>query len=268
MDIATLMGLVGGIAIIFAAIMSDSDLMAFVNLPAVMIVVGGTLAVTLIKFPLAQCFGAFRVAVKAFRYPLDSPFELIRHANELAAVVRKNGVLALDGQPIKNAFLAKGIQLAIDGLPPDFVRRALREDMEQSLERHEIGQRIFRAIGVSAPAFGVIGTLIGAIQMLPDLQDTRFIGPTLATALLPMLYGALIAHLIALPIADKLELRGLQERLNGLIMIESMQSIQQGQNPRIMDEVLEAYVPHHEREKLSSLLKADKARSEQSEQRG
>ncbi len=268
MDIATLLGLVGGIAIIVSAIMSDSAPMAFVNLPAVMIVAGGTLAVTLIKFPLIHCFGAFRVAVKAFRYRLDSPIELIRHANELAAIVRKNGVLALDGEPIKNEFLAKGVQLAIDGLPPDFVRRALREDMEQSLERHEIGQRIFRSIGVSAPAFGIIGTLIDAVRMLPDLHDAKTIGAALAAALLPILYGAVIAHLIALPIADKLELRGLQEKLNGLIMIDSMQSIQQGQNPRVMDEVLEAYIPHHERGKLSSLLKADKARSEQSEQRG
>lgn len=257
MDIATLLGLVGGIAIIFTAIMGGSDPMLFVNPHGIMIVVGGTLAATLIKFPLSHCFGAFRIAFKAFRYELDSPVELIRHANNLAAIVRRNGVLALDGQPVRNAFLSKGIQLAIDGLPPEFVRKALREDMEQSLERHENGQKIFRAVGASATAFGLVGTLVVLVQMLGGQQDGA-VGPSLAFALLPALYGILIAQLITLPIADKLELRSRQERLNALIMIDSMLSIQQGQNPRVMDEVLEAYIPHHERERLASLLKADK----------
>ncbi len=254
MDIATLLGLIGGMAIIFAAIVTGSDLMIFLNLPGVMIVVGGTAAATLIKFPLAHCFSAVRVAFKAFRYELDSPLDLIRQANELAAVVRKNGVLALDGQPVSNEFLAKGVQMAVDGLPPEFVRRALREDMEQSMERHDVGQKIFRAIGDSAPAFGMIGTLVGLVQMLSNMQDPKSIGPAMAVALLTTLYGALIANLIALPIADKLELRGLQEKVNKLLMIESIVSIQQGQNPRIMDEMLEAYIPHHERQKLLNLL--------------
>ncbi len=265
MDIATLLGLIGGIAVIFAAIVSGSDLIIFVNLPSIMIVVGGTIAATLIKFPLSHCLSAMRVAFKAFRYELDSPMELIRKANELAGVVRKNGMLALDGYPISNTLLAKGVQLAMDGLPPDFVHNALREEMEQSAERHEIGQKIFRAIGESAPAFGMIGTLVGLVQMLSNMQDPKSIGPAMAVALLTTLYGALIANLIALPIADKLELRGLQEKVNKLIVIDSMLSIQQGQNPRVMDEVLEAYLPQHERERLATMLKADKSRQGEEE---
>lgn len=254
MDIATLLGLIGGIIVIFAAIITGSDLAIFINLPGLMIVIGGTIAATLIKFPLTHCLSAVRVAFKAFRDEIDNPIDLIRQANELAAVTRKSGILALDGHPISNEFLARGIQLAVDGLPPEFVRKTLREDMEQSMERHEIGQRIFRAIGESAPAFGMIGTLVGLVQMLANLQDPSSIGPAMAVALLTTLYGALIANLIALPIADKLELRGLQERVNKLLMIESMSAIQQGQNPRLMDEVLEAYLPHQQREKLATLL--------------
>lgn len=265
MDIATLLGLIGGIAIIFAAIMTGSDLTIFINLPGLMIVIGGAAAATLIKFPLSHCFSALRVAFKAFRDELEKPVDLIRQANELAAVVRKNGVLALDGHPVSNDFLAKGIQLAVDGLSPDFVRKALHEDMEQSMERHEVGQRIFRAIGESAPAFGMIGTLVGLVQMLANLQDPSSIGPAMAVALLTTLYGALIANLVALPIADKLELRGMQERVNKLLIIETMTCIQQGQNPRLMDEVLEAYIPRHERERLNALLEADKARNEPEE---
>lgn len=268
MDIATLLGLIGGIAIIFAAIITGSDLTIFINLPGLMIVVGGTIAATLIKFPLTHCFSAVRVAFKAFRNEIDAPLDLIRQANELAAVARKSGVLALDGHPVSNEFLAKGIQLAVDGLPPEFVRKALHEDMQQSMERHEIGQRIFRAIGESAPAFGMIGTLVGLVQMLANLQDPSSIGPAMAVALLTTLYGALIANLVALPIADKLELRGMQERVNKLLMIESMAAIQQGQNPRLMDELLEAYIPHHERERLAALLQADKSRSEGEQEGG
>ena len=130
------------------------------------------------------------------------------------------------------------------------------------MERHDVGQKIFRAIGDSAPAFGMIGTLVGLVQMLSNMQDPKSIGPAMAVALLTTLYGALIANLIALPIADKLELRGMQEKVNKLLMIESIVSIQQGQNPRIMDEVLEAYIPHHEREKLLRLLEGDKAATE------
>ena len=254
MDIATLLGLIGGIAVIFAAIITGSDLAVFINLPGLMIVIGGTLAATLIKFPLSHCFSAVRVAFKVFRNELDNPIDLIRQANELAVLTRKSGILALDGQPVANEFLARGIQLAVDGLPPEFVRKTLLADMEQAMERHEIGQNIFRAIGESAPAFGMIGTLVGLVQMLSNLQDPSSIGPAMAVALLTTLYGALIANLIALPIADKLELRGRQERVNKLLMIESMAAIQQGQNPRLMDEILEAYLPHQQREILAALL--------------
>lgn len=259
MDIATLIGLIGGIVVIVAAVASGSDLLIFLNLPGLLIVLGGTAAATLIKFPLNRCLGAIQVAYQAFRQQMEHPEALIRRIHELADVVRKKGVLALDDEAVDNEFFRKGMQLAVDGHPPEFVRQALEEDMKLSVERHELGQRIFRAVGESAPAFGMIGTLIGLVQMLVNMQDPDSIGPAMAVALLTTLYGALIANLVALPIADKLELRAMEEQVNKRLIIEGLAGIQRGQNPRVMDEVLSAYVPRREREQLISELETHRA---------
>lgn len=256
MDIATLFGLLGGVAIIIAAVASGSDLFIFLNLPGVLIVLGGTAAATLIKFPLNRCIKAFQVAYQAFRRQLEAPEDLIRRIHELAHVVRRRGILALDGEEVNNEFFQKGIQLMVDGHPAEFVRKALKEDMRLSIERHDQGQRIFRAVGESAPAFGMIGTLIGLVQMLVNLDNPDAIGPAMAVALLTTLYGALIANLFALPIADKLELRGQEEALNKQLIIEGLAAIQEGTNPRVMDEVLEAYLPRRERERLLTELES------------
>lgn len=254
MDIATFLGLIGGIAVIIAAITTSSELHVFLNPPGMMIVLGGTAAATLIKFPLSHCFSALKVAVRAFRTGVDSPTDLIRTAHRLSDAARKRGMLALEDEEIENEFLRKGVQLAVDGQPPEFVQRVLKEDMQLSAERHHTGQDIFRAIGESAPAFGMIGTLVGLVQMLANMQDPDSIGPAMAVALLTTLYGALIANLVALPIADKLELRGMQERLNEKLIIDIMAAVQSGQNPRLMDEILETYLPHADREVIMAGL--------------
>jgi chemotaxis protein MotA len=258
-DIATLLGLFGGIAVIVAAIASGSELLGFLNIPGLLIVLAGTLAATLIKFPFNQFLESLRLAVRVFRFEQEKPAEIIRLANALASKVRQRGVLALDDEQVPNALMQKGLQLAVDGHPPEFVRRVLQKEVQLSLERHEVGERLFRAIGESAPAFGMIGTLIGLIQMLSNMQDPKSIGPAMAIALLTTLYGAMIANLIALPIADKLEARTREERILKLLIIESMASIQQGQNPRIMDEMLETYLSHDERQQLTALLQAGEA---------
>ena len=252
MDFATIIGLIGGIVLIGVAIASGSDAMLFVSIPSIMVVLGGTIAATLIKFPLKHCFNSVKVAVNAFRNEATQPRELIRIANDMAAIARKNGVIALDGFEVNDRFFKRASQMVADGYKPEFVEQALREDMEQSQERHEIGQRMFRAIGESAPAFGMIGTLVGLIQMLNTLDDPANIGPAMAVALLTTLYGALIANLIALPIADKLELRSQHERVNQMVIISSIAAIQQGQNPRLMDELLEAYLPVRERDMMQA----------------
>ncbi|MCK5334709.1 MAG: MotA/TolQ/ExbB proton channel family protein [Gammaproteobacteria bacterium] len=247
MDFATIIGLIGGITIILLAILSGSDLGVFINIPSIMIVVGGTFTATLVKFPIKYMYRAFKVAMSAFYEHNCEPEEVIKQANELALLVRKGGVLALDGHPISSPFFQKGIQLAIDGREPEFVKQVLKAEIDQEIERHQTGERIFRAIGESAPALGMIGTLVGLVQMLVNMSDSSTIGPAMAVALLTTLYGALIANLIALPIADKISIKIEQEALTKSLIVESIHFIQKGLNPRIMNELLEAFLSHGKR---------------------
>lgn len=249
MDFATLIGLIVGAAIIFLAMVSGSEFGLFVNVPGLMIVLGGTFAATLIKYPIVSSFHALMLALKkAFWQGAEKPAELIKTANRLADIVRKQSVLALENEEVKNEFFQKGIQLCVDGRTPEFVQKVLIEEMDKSIERHEMGEQIFRGIGDSAPAFGMIGTLVGLVQMLSNMSDPSAIGPAMAIALLTTLYGALIANLVAIPIADKLAIRNQQERINKTIILESVLSILRGENPRVMDELLEAYIPTKLRE--------------------
>jgi chemotaxis protein MotA len=256
LDIATLIGLLSGVALVTVAIVMGGDSLVFVSIPSVMIVVGGATAATLIKFSLAHFINSIKVAINAFRFKASTPVELILAANELADISRKKGVLALEGYETPDPFLSRGVHMLVDGYKPDFISKALQEDMEQSHERHLIGQKLFRAIGESAPAFGMIGTLIGLVQMLNTLSSPENIGPAMAVALLTTLYGALIANLVALPIAEKLELRNAQEIANQQLIIEIISCIQQGLSPRLMDEVLEAYLPHRQRAAMQEAAEA------------
>jgi len=248
MDLATLIGLLGALGIIVAAIVLGGSAIIFLNIPSLLIVGGGTLFAVLMKFPMGHFFGAFKVAMKAFINKCDDPLHLIREGVELANIARKEGVLGLEGQDIDNEFLKRGIQLCVDGHEPEFVRNMLTKDINLTIERHERGQAIFKSIGDVAPAMGMIGTLIGLVQMLSAMDDPKKIGPAMAVALLTTLYGAVIANAFALPIADKLAHRSQEERLNKALILETISSIQEGLNPRVMEELLKTYLPASERE--------------------
>ena len=247
MDIATLVGLIFGVLVILVAILASSGIGIFINVPGLLMVCGGTFAATLIKFPLEQVKGAFKVAGQAFVKREEKLETLIEQATTLCLTVRKGGLLALEDAPVDNAFFKKGLQLCADGNPGDFIRDVLSRELDQSAERHAIGQDIWRAIGESAPAFGMIGTLVGLVQMLVNLDDPTQLGPGMALALLTTLYGALFANLVALPIADKLAIRSTQEQVANSLIIEAVVGIQQGANPRVLHEMLEAYLPSRER---------------------
>lgn len=247
MDLATLLGLVIAFGFIIGAIATGGPIMLFVNPPSILIVVGGSVAVVLMKFTLSQFFGAMKVAAKAFMHkPVDAT-ELIQQAVMLANVARKEGMMALESQEIDNPFLFKGIQLCVDGHPPDLVRKMLGQDINMTIQRHEIGQKIFRSLGDIAPAMGMIGTLIGLVQMLANMEDPKSIGPAMAIALLTTLYGAVIANAFALPLADKLELRSAEEKTNRTLILETISGIQEGMNPRVMEELLKTFLPEGER---------------------
>lgn len=248
MDLATLIGLVGSFGIIIAAIVIGGSALIFLNVPSLLIVGVGTIMVVLMKFPLAHFLSAFKIAMKAFLHKPEDPQQLIREGVELANIARKEGVLGLEGQEIENPFLKRGIQLCVDGHEPEFVRQMLTKDVNLTIERHDKGQAIFKAIGDVAPAMGMIGTLIGLVQMLSAMDDPKAIGPAMAVALLTTLYGAVIANAFAMPIADKLAHRSSEERLNKTLILEAINAIQEGINPRIMEELLKTYLPVSQRE--------------------
>ncbi len=252
MDILTLVGLVAGVVIVVAAMLANASLLTFMNLPGLALVLGGTFAVTLIKFRLATVVSAFRLAfATAFTDRMEKPVNLVQEVSTLARVVRKEGILGLESHQTDNEFLRKSINLCVDGHPPELIEEALAQDIQQTMERYEVAERVFRGIGESAPAIGMLGTLVGLVQMLNSLDDPASIGPAMAIALLTTLYGAFIAQLIALPLADKLQLKAEDEQRNRLLITTSIRNIMQGQNPRVMTELLSAFVTPEQRTALA-----------------
>lgn len=247
MDLATLIGLVGGFGVIIGAILTGGSLTTFIDVPSVIIVVGGTVCSVLMQFPIGKFFGAIGIAMRAFFGKSDPPEQLIEEAIELSNTARKSGLLALEGVEINNEFLKNGIQMAVDGHPPEFVSRALSKDINLTIERHETGQSIFKAMGDAAPAMGMIGTLIGLVLMLSNMSDPKSIGPSMAVALLTTLYGAVIANAVAIPIANKLEMKTKEERLSKSLILETIAGIQEGLNPRVMETLLQTYLPGKKR---------------------
>jgi len=247
MDILTLVGLLAGILIVVLAMLANATALTFLNLPGLAIVLGGTFAVTLIKFRMPSVVSAFKLAMRtAFTDRLPRPAELIREVGVLARVVRKEGILGLENHETADEFLQKAINLCVDGHPPELVEEALLQETQQTAERYEVAERVFRGIGESAPAIGMLGTLVGLVQMLNTLDDPSSIGPAMAIALLTTLYGAFIAQLIALPLADKLQLKAEDDSRNQMLIITSIKSIMRGENPRVMTELLSSYVtPEH-----------------------
>ncbi len=243
MDLATLIGMVFGTIVIFLAIITGGDFSTFVNVPGLLVVLGGTIASTLIKFSLSDCLFALKLGIKqAFVDESADPRELVEQIKSMANKARKDGLLALEDEDFTNVFLKKGIQLCVDGQQPEFVQKILAAEMENSIQRMQLGSRIYTAIGDAAPAFGMIGTLVGLVQMLANMSDPSSIGPSMAVALLTTLYGALLANLIALPIADKLGLRYQYDRKTKTLIIEGVLGIAQGESPHVIDEVLTTYL--------------------------
>ena len=247
MDLATLIGLIGAFGIVMTSILLGGSAGTFVNVPSLLVVLGGTVLVTMMKFSLGKFLGAASIAVKAFLYKPSDPQELIQESVELAKAARQGGLLALEDREIADDFMKTGLGLLIDGHPADTVRTMLQKDLNETLKRHNDGQDIFKAIGDVGPAMGMIGTLIGLVQMLSNMDDPKQIGPAMAVALLTTLYGAILANMFALPIADKLSLRSREENTSKSLIIDALLSIQGGQNPRIIASMLEAYLPRSQR---------------------
>lgn len=249
MDLATIIGMVGAMAIIITAMVLSGGVGMFVDIPSVLIVIVGSIFVVMAKFGLSQFLGAGKVAGKAFMFKIDDPAEMIDEIVGLADEARKGGLLSLEGKEVGSDFLQGGIQLLVDGHDPDVVKTLLSKDKDQAVERHAIGSDIFAALGDVGPAMGMIGTLVGLVAMLSNMDDPKSIGPAMAVALLTTLYGAMLANMVAIPISDKLSLRRGEEELNKNLVIDALLAIQGGQNPRVIDSMLRNYLPGSQRGK-------------------
>ncbi|TQV68053.1 flagellar motor protein PomA [Exilibacterium tricleocarpae] len=247
MDLATLVGLIGAMGLIVMTMMLSGDLGMFVNLPSLVIVFGGSIFAVMAKFGLGQFLSALKVAGKSFTSKIDAPADLIDEIVELADVARKGGLLSLEGKEVGNEFLQKGIQLLVDGHDPDVVKTLLSKDRSLAEERHSSGSAIFSGLAGMAPAMGMIGTLIGLVAMLANMDDPKSIGPAMAVALLTTLYGAVLANAFCEPVSDKLKLRAAEEAMVKNLIIDALLAIQAGQNPRVIDSMLRTYLPEGKR---------------------
>lgn len=252
MDIATLVGMVLGFGLIIYSMLSGGDLSSFVDIPSAAMVVGGTIAATLVSFPMAKVVSVIKVVKKTILYPLPSPQEEIERMADFAYVARREGLLALEEKikDLKDPFLVKGIRLVVDGFPAQTVKDILGIELYGMQNRHKNGKKLLETMGTMAPAFGMIGTLVGLIAMLKVLDDPSQIGAGMALALITTFYGAVLSNMVFLPLAQKLDVRQKEETMMREIMIEGIAAIQAGDKPQMIKEKLKSFIPPSLRESM------------------
>ncbi len=219
-----------------------SPLTTFFNVPGLMIVAGGTVMATLITQRMIVVLGAINVALNAFFDRSESPNKILDQIINLAAKVRKGGLLTLENEKINNPYLSKGVRMVVDGISPQEVIMTIKQEINSLVKRHERGQRVFKFMGTTSPAMGMIGTLIGLVQMLRTMNDPSTIGPAMAIALLTTFYGAVMAFLIFNPIAENLEDKTKNERIIMEIILNGIDGIMQGTNKSILEDKLTSFL--------------------------
>jgi chemotaxis protein MotA len=249
MDLATIIGLLSGAGLIISAIVMGGSAAIFFNVPGILIVIGGTFATAFIKFTLADVLNSIKVGMKAFLVKMEPPEEIIQTMIGYAKMAKKEGLMSLDQENPSDPFMAKALRYLSDGYDEHLIEDMLNKDIRLTISRHTTGQNVFKGMGDSAPAFGMIGTLIGLVQMLSSMDDPASIGPSMAVALLTTLYGALVANFVCLPLADKLALRSQQEQQTKFIIREAAVGINQALSPMVLEESLKIYLAPTVRDK-------------------
>ena len=252
MDLATGAGLLAGVAVIMALMLMGGNLGMFYDIHAVIVIFGGSFAATLIRFPFVVMLHGLPMGMKyAFSMRSMNPRTLVEEITKVAEVVRKNGPVALENVQVDDPFLAQGVRYIADGYDKEFIRETLERDRDNFLQRLDEGQKIYRAIGDCAPAWGMVGTIIGMVQMFANMSDPSKLGPAMAIALLATLYGAVLANMACLPIADKLHLKLEEEEISRTLILDGIMQIRDAKSPMIVREMLLAYLPDHHRAELS-----------------
>lgn len=249
MDLATILGIVSGFGLVIIAMSLGGGLLWFVNIPSALIVMGGTIGAVLINYPLSDIIGVMGVAKKVFFQKDLSLRNVIETLVEMSKIARREGILALEKkvEDIEDPFFSKGLGLMIDGIEPAALSRILQTELDYLSERHRLGAEIFSSMGNFAPAMGMMGTLIGLVKMLMQMDDPSSIGPAMAVALITTFYGVILANLIFLPIAGKLKTRSASEIMVKELIISGILSVQSGDNPRVLEQKLNSFLSPGER---------------------
>ena len=253
MDFSSFVGIISGLSLIISAIIVGGELHQFINIPGFMIVAGGTIATTLLTFQLKDVTAAFKAAYFVFREDCEDPNTIIANMIRLCHISRKQGILGLSNIKTNSKFLKKACDLIADGSEKEVIQSSLRTEINSLKLRHLIVQDVFKKMGVYSPTFGMIGTLIGLVQMLSKLSDPSTIGPAMAVALLTTFYGSIGSTMFFLPIAGKLKSRTIREVLNHEIMLEGSLSILKSNNPIIVYEKLSSFIPARQRVPLNKI---------------
>lgn len=247
MDIATLGGILAGFGLVLGAIFIGPQPGNFIDIPSIMIVFGGTMAALMVCFPFEEVRQAFRAAMKAFTSRGMPARDVVATMVKIAEISRKEGIIALEKIQTTNPILKKATQLIADSADPDLIRDTVVIEIVSMKKRHNVGIAVFTRLGSLAPAMGMVGTLIGLVQMLANLSDPTTIGPAMAVAILTTFYGALLSNMLFLPLAGKLKARSMQEELTLQVIFEGAKSILENNNPRLVYEKLSSFLPPHER---------------------
>lgn len=249
MDLGTVIGLVLIMALLMGAMAMGVGIGPYIDIPSVLIVVGGSFGALMVSFKMEQMKNFVKVFMIAVKPPQEDVAELIKNLVEYATQARKDGILALETAAAQeeNEFLKVGLSMAVDGNEPDTIRELLEIEMEQTNQRHLGNAAIFDQWAGIAGAMGMIGTLIGLVAMLLNMADPSAIGPSMAVALLTTMYGAMIGNIVGAPIANILNIRNGEEMLVKEIIIEGIMSIQAGDNPRNLEQKLLSFLPPKDR---------------------
>ena len=249
MDLGTVIGIVLSFGLVVSAILTGSSLIVFISVPSFLIVVGGTVGAALVNYPMNYVIGVIGVIKNTFFSSLETPTDVIERFKDYANRARREGILSLEPliKEIDDDYMRKGLQLTVDGLEPQTIQEILETEISYLEERHATGADVVAVLGTLAPAMGMIGTVIGLVQMLQTMSDPSTIGPAMAVALLTTLYGAILANLVFNPMAGKLKTRSKEETLLREMIMEGILAISKGENPRIIEEKLNSYLPPKDR---------------------
>lgn len=266
MDLATIIGLIAGIGVMLYGILDGGTLGSFIDVPSIAITIGGGLCSTVMSFPLSDTIKAIKLLPLAFKSPSTSAMDTIRVMVELSQKARREGLLALESAQgeLQDNFLKKAMELVVDGIEAEIVKTSMQLEIDSMAVRHQNGQGYFKTLAAQFPAWGMIGTLMGLVNLLKTLDDPSGIGPAMALALITTFYGSVLANFICTPIANKLAGNSAEEIRLREMMVEGVLSIQSGENPRLMEHKLKTFLSPDQKKQYEQMTKGDSDKPESS----